>query len=227
MMSSVSELSVLWSVGILAIIVTVNAKGTARIIISWVLTLMIIALCTFASSMKFNTFRQRFFDGDVAEAPVSAPLHPQTQQAPSSAPIQAPSGNVEQQTKEYIDAAQRLIGTALGCAGSITSFDIGTLTNIPDSQYEKEQSRALSLRNQSANISRQVKDLQPPPNLVNLNSELDKAAESLRLAGWAVHSYFSAENETDEKNYHEQFLRYGRASMNDLKQIQQELLRNR
>jgi hypothetical protein len=232
-MQNLPDLAVLWSLGLIAVIISVNAKGTARISLSWFFTAAVVTLCISASILKVSALKNRLLDGASAEPPaeMSAPVNPVPAQ-PSNTKTQTPgpssaSVSSTDQTKDYLEQASRIVGTALGCAGAINSFDIDALANIADSQYEREQSRALSLRNQSSSISRQVKSLQVPQNLAWLQADLDKATENLRLAGWAVHAYFAAENNDDEKAMQDQFTRYSRTAQTDLRLIQQELLRQR
>jgi len=235
-MVNLSEVALIWAVGLVAVISAINARGSLRISLSWFFTALVIGICVFVSTMKVSSLKQRLLDGAAGEVlpgqptPVTTgtpPPPPPKPVATTPAPAtnQAPTSDADM--KDYLNSAERIVGNALGCAGAVQSFDVDALSNLPEERYEQEQSRALSLRNQAANISRQVKSMKPPANLVYLHADLDKAAEKLRLAGWAVHAYFSAENETDEATYKDQFLGYARSAQTDFKTIQQELLRQR
>lgn len=232
-MVNFTELAVIWAIALVAVLVSINARGSVRVTFSWVITTLIIGISVVVSTMKVSTFKQQLLDGAasdaplVAPAPVAAPAEKPAvaEQAPvAEAPVVQESGD---QIKDYVESSQRIVGSALGLAGAIGAFDVTLLADLPDTKYEQEQSRALSLRNQASSISRQVKSLRVPNRFTYIQADLDKATESLRLAGWAVHAYFGAENDDDEKNYQDQFLRYSRAAQVDLKAIQQELLRQR
>ncbi|HSQ41841.1 MAG TPA: hypothetical protein VLM37_06155 [Fibrobacteraceae bacterium] len=224
-MQNLPELAVTWSIGLLAIIVSLNARGTLRIALSWVLTAAIVSLCVFASVMHVSELKQRFLDGASAETPLvaSKPISPS--RGMGSLGKMEGSQTDERIAENYIQQAQRIVGSALGCAGAISSFDARSLSTLPDEQYEQEQSRALSLRNQSSSISRQVKALHSPQSLSWLQNDFDKAAENLRLAGWAVHAYFGAENSDEERDLQDQFQRNARLAQSSFRNIQQELLR--
>lgn len=230
-MDNLADIAVVWAIGLVAVLIAVNARGSVRVTFSWVITVIILGVCVFASTMKISTLKRQLFDGAVADAVATdtlpkAPPALQTAPANPSAPQQSPP-STEELGREYLKAAQRIVGAALGCAGAIASFDIEGLGDLPDTRYEQEQSRALSLRNQASNISRQVKAQQTPSSMAYIQADLEKASENLRLAGWALHSYFSAENDDEEKDFADQFQRYSKNAQFDLKSIQQELLRQR
>lgn len=231
-MDNLADIAVVWAIGLLAVLVSINARGTVRITFSWVITVAVLGICIFASTMKISTLKRQLFDGAIADSMPSDTVPPatmpvQTTPALSASQTQAPVPSLDDQAKEYLKAAQRIVGSALGCAGAITAFETTGLGDLPDSRYEQEQSRALSLRNQASSISRQVKTLVVPASMAYIQADLEKSAESLRLAGWAVHSFFSAENDQEEANFEDQFRRYSQNAQIDLKSIQQELLRQR
>lgn len=233
-MDNLADIAVVWTIGLLAVLISINARGTVRTTFSWVVTVVIIGICVFASTMKISTLKRQLFDGAIADSMPTEPIDSKAVAAPAPAapaalaPAAAQStNNSAEQVKEYLNATQRIVGSALGCAGAISAFDVQALSDLPDQQYEREQSRALSLRTQASNISRQVKALVVPTSMTYVQADLEKAVENLRLAGWAVHSFFSAENDDEEKNFEDQFRRYSQNAQIDLKSIQQELLRQR
>lgn len=235
-MSYLTEFAVYWGVVGVAIITSINARGALRISLSWFITLLLVFLGVFMASMKGNEFKQKLLDGAAADQiPVTETMLPPPESTPSksqntqeqgktSAP---PQVNNEELAKEYYDAASRIIGSALGCAGTIQAFDVENLGQLSDTRFEQEQSRALNLRNQAAALSRQVKALKAPNQFAYIHSELEKSTETLRMAGWAVHAFFGAENETEEASYSDQFRQYSRTAHTSLKTLQQELLRQR
>ncbi len=234
-MSYLTEFAVYWGVVGVAIITSINARGALRISLSWFITLLLVFLGVFMTSMKGNEFKQKLLDGAAADqVPISEPVAPttasnpsKTQKQESSKPQPVPQVNNEELAKDYYEAAGRIIGSALGCAGTIQAFDVETLGQLSDTRFEEEQSKALNLRNQAAALSRQVKALKAPNQFAYIHSELEKTTETLRMAGWAVHAYFGAENETEEASYSDQFRQYSRSAHNSLKTLQQELLRQR
>jgi len=235
-MSYLTEFAVYWGVVGVAIISSINARGALRISLSWFITLLLVFLGVFMASMKGNEFKQKLLDGAAADQmPISESVAPTTvstqnkaqNQQESSKPQPVPQVNNEELAKDYYEAAGRIIGSALGCAGTIQAFDVEALGQLSDTRFEAEQSRALNLRNQAAALSRQVKALKAPNQFAYIHSELEKTTETLRMAGWAVHAYFGAENETEEASYSDQFRQYSRSAHNSLKTLQQELLRQR
>jgi len=222
-MANISEVAVIWSVGILAIAIAVNARGVVRVVLSWFLASGVIGLAVVVSTLNMDVLRQKFLDGDVlSTAAINAPNPTLTASSGSVVEV-APANSAPSSSKAYLKNVDPLVVAALSCARSVSEFDMSSLANIPDTQYEQYQSKALSLRNQAANIDRQIKSLQPPSELATLHSSLQKASESLRLAGWAVHAYFGAENESEEKNYQDQFQKYSQSALAEFKAIQNEL----
>ncbi|NLB63547.1 MAG: hypothetical protein GX801_05495 [Fibrobacter sp.] len=217
---NLGDLSLLWSMTILAIMVAINARGPIKIGLSWFLTTLILVITISMSSMKFSSVKTQLFgshDLNKVESQIATP--------PSLGPVKSSKGipDIETQTREYLNATEPLVGSALSCARSILNVDLQNLQSLSDTQYEREQSRALSLRNQSSTINRQIKALKSPVQYKSIQAEFDKAAENLRLAGWALHAYFSAENSEEESSRHNTAINNAQAALNTLRTVQQQL----
>lgn len=223
-MQYLSESALYWAIFGVAVIVSTNARGKLRISISWFITVLILMLGIFVASMRGNEFRQKLLDGEMADHPVSLSEAPKSSDSTAKPESSVNSAQLE---KDYLDNAAQIIGSALGCAGAVQAFETENLSQLTDSEFEKEQSRALNLRNQAAALSRQTKALAVPPKYGYIQSELEKTIEQLRLGGWAVHAYFGAENATEETSYRDQYRQYSKSASTSLKVLQQELLRLR
>lgn len=188
------SVAILWSIGLLALIHAVNARGHFRIAITWILSLVIFALAFFFSSLKAIDLRNLF----SGEGPVQGVLQGPPPQAPPFQDSLRPhdsSKGADFSGKEYRSLIETLLKQAKDCAQSISEFPSeSAIRSMSASQFEKMESRARALRNQSSALHRQLHQNKAPEIWAPFHSDLVVAFENLRLAGYEIHALFGSED---------------------------------
>lgn len=222
---SISELAVLWSVAVVAIILSINSRGPLRMSLSWFLTALILVMTIFVSSMKVANLKQQFVDGKAVD-PSSLPTS--SKETPPPDPRLQPSNIIQKEHQaitEYVLGAQQLVGSGLGLAGALITFDLGDMRNLSDSHYRKVKERATGFRTEASNLMRQANALQVPEKTRWLHKDVMKALELLRQSSYASYAFFNAEDADEENALIRQTHSQGRSAQNQLRLVQQELLR--
>jgi len=216
------SVALIWCVGLTALIQAINARGHFRIAMSWIIAAVIFAIALFFSSMKALDLRNLF----SAEGPVQSVL---AQPPPPHGGLRLDSGHRPPNTttqgpvdedslaKAYRSEAARLLKEARSCAESVQGFRIeGNLETLSAPKYEKEESRARALRNQSSNLHRQGRNLRSPAHWLNFHEDLLTALESLRLAGYEIHAQFSADEDVSSSDLRAQSARHAKQALASL-----------
>lgn len=213
------NLALLWCIGLVGVIVAINSRGPVRLGFSWFLAVLILITAFFVSTLKFSAFKDQW--SSTPATPAVVPV-----QEPAPAPVQEVV-KVEPENTENIQAwlteARQIVLDGQTSAYAISTFDVEQLAQLTDVQYERMESRARSLRNQTSNLNRQTKKLSPTPKVAAMHDSLVKASDNLRLAGYGVHAYFGAEDANQEAAFQNQFLRHSRLAISTLKNIQESL----
>ena len=103
------------------------------------------------------------------------------------------------------------------CAQSVQAFDVGgNLSTLSSSRFEKEESRARALRNESSNLHRQLRSLRAPAPWQDYHSDLLATLENLRLAGYEIHAQFSADEDLASPDLRNQAQRHAQQAMRGL-----------
>jgi hypothetical protein len=166
-------IAILWSIGALALILAINAKGAFRVALSWILTLAILGFALLFTSFKGLDFAQ------VVAGDKPAPREMQrVRRAPVPDSVAA---------QVALQSAPLLEGAKL-TAQAIADFPEGDFGALAPKEREGWESHALALRNQSADLARQAQALRL--------KEAATTFESLRLAGYDVHAQFGADTIT-------------------------------
>jgi hypothetical protein len=165
------SIAILWSIGALALILAINAKGAFRVALSWILTLAILGFALLFTSFKGLSFAQ-VVAGNQAPPALAVP-------APQAAVVRSDSAGV---------LALPVLESAKLTAQAIADFPEGDFGALPPQEREAWESHALALRNQSADLHRQAQALRM--------TQAPTTFESLRLAGYDVHAQFGADTIT-------------------------------
>lgn len=187
------NVAILWCIGLLALVQTLNARGAVRASLSGIVTVLILIVAAFFSYVKYSDYRELVVPG--SEQSSAASILPQSSAA-------APERDVakENTVENYKSAAERLVSDALDNIKAINAFE-----KIPDdaseSARETAESKALSIRNQTARINQQAVELFHPRSVSNLHSQLVRATENLRLSGYSLHAYTTLSDSLKEAQF--------------------------
>ena len=169
------QVAILWCIAGLAFIGALNMRGFFRSLLSWLTAAAIFTVAVFFSyaySKNVLAPEARFsFD-------------------------ESSSTEKDSVEKVYSSVEKQLLEQALAISDSILAFP--KMKRINEQGIEKLetfQSKALSLRNKSMEIYRQVRSLILPAEEKTYHDLLLSAAENLRLAGYEVHRQFGQEQD--------------------------------
>ncbi|GHV15943.1 hypothetical protein AGMMS49938_15290 [Fibrobacterales bacterium] len=195
-----AEIAILWSIAGLAFIGAVNSRGVLRVPVSWLLAIAITIIALFFSYLKFTVSPSQIFFSQASQQ--QTVREPQRIEHSAGGEAVAASGDVQQDKANlYAGALGGVLRDAVETTNSILTFpkwDVIAREGVE--KRESFESRALSLRNKSADIYRQIKNLNPPEQEKSSYDLLLVAADNLRLAGYEVHHQFGLEgagNATD------------------------------
>jgi hypothetical protein len=171
-----AQVAILWCAVGLAFIGTLNIRGFFRSLLAWFVTVAIATVAVFFSyaySKSVLAPEPRFsFDENSS----------------------AKKDSVE---KNYSAVEKQLLEYALAISDSILAFPkMKSINEQGIEKLETFQSKALSLRNKSMGIYRQVRSLTLPAEEKAYHDLLLSAAENLRLAGYEIHRQFGHEQDS-------------------------------
>jgi hypothetical protein len=213
------NIAVMWCLALVCMAVAINAQGWIRGVATAFITLAVFGIAGFFTSLKFSSIGDLFAqDSSLHQMEMQKPETSEHQ--PNDIAIDNSNGKEDpQKATEYIAEATKLILQAMNVAYQINSFDIAGLGDLSDTEYEKMESKARNIRGLASAISRNIKRLSPQLSQKELDEKLNNAAEDLRLAGYRLHSYFSAEDEAQEESYHSQSLRHSKLAIEEFKKL--------
>jgi hypothetical protein len=172
------QVAILWSIAGLALIGSLNARGFFRGMLSWIITVAIATIAVIFSYAKSVSVKKEM--GLDLKAPVHA----------------AESSSSADESVNIVIIEKQLLENAIAISDSILVFPKWKAISAQGiEKREGFESKALSLRNKSMNIYRQIR-------ISSLPSEEEKeyydlllaAADNLRLAGYEVHNQFGQEH---------------------------------
>ncbi len=192
----VVNLSVIWCIGLLAIILTVNARGALRALLSAVFTIGIFVIACCLTFLKVQGYENYVMPWAGSEKDT---LSVETKNFSVRESNAGENGYVER----YVAAAQKLIVEGLDLTKQIESLDAFP-KNISEPEREKAESKALAIRNSAAHLNSRAISLFHSQNQRESYSRLVRATEDLRLAGYSMHVYTTLENADERRVQFEQ-----------------------
>lgn len=200
--SDLISIAILWGIGLLALIQTINARGAIRLSLSAIATIVIFVIAGFFSYMKISGYSS-YISPDLAP---KMSLSAITQDASSESKRTENEGNSKaiNSIETYTTSAEKIADESIALAADILNF--GEIQNdASESTRETLESKALSLRNATAKENRQATELFHPRSVSEIHTELIRATENLRLAGYSLHSYTTLDNEDEKAAQAEQY----------------------
>ncbi len=205
------SLSILWCIGLLAMLQAINARGAIRVALSGIVTVVIFVLAGFFTYLKVEGYGS-FVSEELSPRPLVAineALSGKNAEAagngePESASKESPEKReVGLALRRYTAAAQRIASDGIALAEQIEeSGALASGTSEP--VRETAESKALAIRNSTARVNSRATALFHPKSLSELHGQLVRASEFLRLAGYALHAYTTIEDAEERQAQFEQ-----------------------
>lgn len=205
------SLSILWCIGLLAMLQAINARGAIRVALSGIVTVVIFVMAGFFTYLKIEGY------GSFVSEELSPRSLVAINEAISGRNVEV-SGNGEPEAvskespknrevgtayRRYTTAAQKIANDGIALAEQIEQS--GTLAHgTSEPVREIAESKALAIRNSTARVNSRATSLFHPKSLSEIHGELVRASEFLRLAGYALHAYTTIEDAEERKAQFEQ-----------------------
>lgn len=202
-------LTLLYAVACAAFIGAINARGPARVALSWFLAILTLCAAVFHTS-------QMVAGGELAKADVVvAPPTPEPVKPPE--PV-APAGpdtaalNASQREAAVAEGKNELKGVldaARRTARSLASLNLGGVADISDEEYEALQNRAVGYLGEARKNKEKLAAAaaKVPPQLKDAQDALSKGIEALVAAAYNAERFFKSENDNEEKQHAAAFRR--------------------
>ena len=195
-------LTLLYAVACTAFIGAINARGPARVVLSYFLAILTLCAAVFHTSQLVASGDLGKGDVVVAPPPAPEPVKPaEPPPGPDTAAI-----NTSQRDAAVAEGKNELKGVleaARHTARSLASLNLGAVADISDEEYEGLQNRAIGYLAEA----RKDKDklgvvaAKMPPQLKSAVDALSKGMEPLIAAAYNAERFFKAENDTEEKQH--------------------------
>ncbi|MDR1759199.1 MAG: hypothetical protein LBR60_01585 [Fibrobacter sp.] len=193
-LSYLVNLAILWCLALLALVQSINARGIIRTSVSWIVSIVIIAV-----AVVFTYFH-------VVKYEELSKILPSVLKNETSVEIKKVSPAAPAKTvSAYIASAQKLMAVAENEVRLMEDFKEFP-ANISAETQEEEERKALSLRNQTAQTNQNAVGLFHPRSVSEVHQELVQATENLRLAGYSLHAYTGLDNAEERKIQRTQYL---------------------
>jgi len=209
------NLAILWCIGLLALVQTVNARGAIRLSLSGIATTVIFIAAVFFTYLKVNDYQALMTPESQGTAAIQ-------QSASSTTTANSTVTKGINSLEVYTPLAEKILADALDNIEAIQAFEAIPF-EASESDREDAERKALSLRNQTAKVNQQAMGLFHPRSVSELHAQLVHATENLRLAGYSLHAYTTMEDESQKDSQREQYLKQAMIAKKTLENFQEGL----
>jgi hypothetical protein len=200
-------LTLLYAVAFTAFIGAINARGPARVALSYFLAILTLCAAVFHTSQFLAAGELQDDAVIVAPPPVAAPPPVVVEPAPDTAALaasrnEAAIGEGKNELKGVLEVARRV-------ARNLSSLNLGAVADISDEEYESLQNRAVGYLAEARRAKERLNGAASkiPPQLKETQDLLAKGIESLVTAAYNAERFFKSENDTEEKQHAAAFRR--------------------
>ena len=225
-------LAILWSIGLLALIQTINSRSAIRASLSGIITVVIFLIACVFSYLKIEGYGS-FVSPELSPTSILATnlaignAESGTSDGKKLSSEDRPSGassatNAIHSLERYVASAVKIADEANALASRILATK-PLANDIDEATREKAESKALAIRNKTAQLSDKATSLFHPKSVSLQHQNLVRATEGLRLAGYALHAYTTMENSADTQEQFEQSMHQSATAQKTLAGFKSEL----
>ncbi len=229
-------LAILWSIGLLALIQTINSRSAIRASLSGIITVVIFLIACVFSYLKIEGYGS-FVSPELSPTSILATnlaidlaignAESGTSDGKKLSSEDRPSGassatNAIHSLERYVASAVKIADEANALASRILATK-PLANDIDEATREKAESKALAIRNKTAQLSDKATSLFHPKSVSLQHQNLVRATEGLRLAGYALHAYTTMENSADKQEQFEQSMHQSATAQKTLAGFKSEL----
>lgn len=202
-------LTLLYAVAFAAFVGAINARGPARVALSYFLAILTLCAAVFHTSQYMAGGGLPQDDAVVVAPPpvIVAPPAPVEPPPPDTAALNA-SRN-EAMVAEGKNELKGVLEVCRRVARNLSTLNLGAVADISDEEYESLQNRAVGYLSEARRAKERMTAAAPkvPPQLKEQQDLLAKGVESLIAAAYNAERFFKSENDTEEKQHAAAFRR--------------------
>lgn len=194
-------LTVLYAVACSAFIGAINARGPARVALSWFLAILTLCAAVFHTSQMLAGGDLGKGDVVVAPPPPPEPVKPPEPPPPDTAAINASSRDAA--VAEGKGELRGVLESARRTARNLASLNLGGVADISDEEYEALQNRAIGYLSEARKNKEKLASASAkiPPQLKEAQDLLARGIDALVTAAYNAERFFKSENDTEEKQH--------------------------
>lgn len=206
--TDLTGIAILWSIGLLALVQAINARGAIRLSLTAIATIVIFVVAGFFSYMKISGY-----EAFIAVDPHSRGVFQSSMSSQGELPRSESSGQEAKAIRKepdgvnsvdrYAASATKIVNEAFSLAAQINETE-QIAADASEPVREAAESKALAIRNATAKVNRQAAGLFHARSVSELHRELVRATESLRLSGYSLHAYTTLDNAEERQTQFEQ-----------------------
>jgi hypothetical protein len=198
-------LTLMYVVAFAAFIGAINARGPARVALSYFLAILCLCAAVFHTS-QYLAAPSLALQAEQ-EAVVMTPPVPKLPDPPQAVAVPAPDTQglaASKQDANLGEAKNDLKGvleSGLRVSRNLSSLNLGSAADISDEEYEGLQNRAIGYLSEARRVKEKLGGLSGkiPPGLNDAQDALSKGAENLAAAAANAERFFKSENDQEEK----------------------------
>ncbi len=209
-------LTLLYAVACASFIGAINARGPARVALSYFLAILTLCAAVFHTSQLFTSASvpNHFEDAVVVTPPPPVPSPkppepvtppPPDSQAINSAKNQTAVAQAKIDMKGLLESARRV-------ARNLAGLNLGSVKEISDEEYEAMQNKAVGYLAESRRCKEKIAAYKTPDALHEAEDNLAKGVDALVTAAYNAERFFKSENDTEEKEHLAAFRRGSQAA---------------
>lgn len=182
---------VLFAVSLTAFVGAINARGTARMVLSYILAAFTLLASVFCL-LTYMSEKQL-----AAKEAEKVKYEEQLRLAEEEAKLAAEQQAAVETEKGYKAALTSAISKGSNIARAILSIDV----DDEDADFDALMGRSGSLRRQASSLRKETGELKPPEGVTKFDDGrklIDKALKNLAVAANYFNLYFKAEDEDEE-----------------------------
>lgn len=195
-------LTLLYAIACTAFIGAINARGPARVALSYFLAILTLCAAVFHTSQVLAgaDLLPGEEDGVVVAPPMPAAPEP-VAPAPDTAALNASRNEAaiaegKNELRGVLDPARRV-------ARGLSTLTLGAVADISDEEYEALQNRAVGYLAEARRAKDKLAAAEGkiPPQLKDTQGRLSNGLESLVASAYNAERFFKSENDAEEKQH--------------------------
>jgi len=215
-------LTLMWAVTLNAFIGAINARGPARVTLSFLLAILCLCASVFHTSKHVVASRSltSAIEVSATTTPPGEVLTPPSVDTAGLAGSQqaAAVGAARNEIRQLVETSRRL-------AERLSAVNLNDVSQLSDAEYDALQSKAFGFRTEAGRLRERLTSLLStlPAPLKSTGETVNDAVSQLTVAVQNYERFFKAENDGEETQRQQAFQRMAGSALAALRQVQKNL----